>query len=205
MALTLSELPYALDALAPYISKETLETHYRQHHRAYIDKANALIDGTRLASLSLEHLVREARRPSALRVLFNNAAQAWNHGFFWQSLRSGAGGPPHGPIADRVRSDFGSYERLADDLATSAKSLFGSGWVWLVLDRTRLRIVQTSNADTPLTDNLRPLLTIDVWEHAYYLDYRNRRDAYVRSVIDHLLNWDFANQNLVRYESSSAA
>lgn len=205
MALTLPDLPYALDALAPYISKETMETHYRQHHRAYVDKANALVDGTRLASLSLEQLVKEARRQGALRVLFNNAAQAWNHGFFWQSLRPGAGGPPNGPIADRIRSDFGSYERLADDLATSAKSLFGSGWVWLALDRTRLRIVQTSNADTPLTDNFRPLLTIDVWEHAYYLDYRNRRDAYVRSVIDHLLNWDFANHNLVHYEASSAA
>jgi superoxide dismutase, Fe-Mn family len=196
MPIVLPSLPYAYDGLVPYISKETVEIHHGKHHRAYVDNVNKLVRDTSLAGIGLETLVMEAARDPSLRALLNNAAQAWNHAFLWRSLRPAGGGRPSGAIAERIHVDFGSYERLAERLAVSATTQFGSGWAWLVFDGTSLQVMQTSNADTPLLHDKIPLLTIDVWEHAYYIDYRNRRDAYVKSVIDNLLDWNFANANL---------
>jgi Fe-Mn family superoxide dismutase len=198
MPLALPSLPYAYDALAPYISKETLELHHGKHHRGYVDNVNKLAKGTKLATLDLENLMMEATRDPSLKTLLNNAAQAWNHAFFWRSLRPPGGRKPSGVLADRIRVDFGSYERLVERLVLAATTQFGSGWAWLVLDVTGLQVLQTSNADTPLLHEKMPLLTIDVWEHAYYVDYRNRRDTYVQAVIDHLLDWEFAEANLKR-------
>jgi Fe-Mn family superoxide dismutase len=205
MSLALPNLPYAYDALAPHISKETLELHHGKHHRAYVENVKKLVKDTKLAGFSLESLVLEAARDPSLRALLNNAAQAWNHAFLWQSLRPAGGAAPAGPIAERIHADFGSHERLVERLSVAATSQFGSGWAWLVLDGVRLQVVQTSNADTPILHGQVPLLTIDVWEHAYYVDYRNRRDAYVKAVIDHLLNWEFANANLERASAVAAA
>ena len=205
MSLTLPNLPYAYDALAPHISKETLELHHGKHHRAYVENVKKLVKDTKLAGFSLESLVLEAARDPSLKTLLNNAAQAWNHAFQWQSLRPAGGAAPAGPIAERIHADFGSHERLVERLSVAATSQFGSGWAWLVLDGARLQVVQTSNADTPILHGKVPLLTIDVWEHAYYVDYRNRRDAYVKAVIDHLLNWEFANANLERASAGVAA
>ena len=205
MPLVLPSLPYAYDALMPHISKETLELHHGKHHRAYVENVKKLVRDTRLAGFSLESLMLEAARDPSLRALLNNAAQAWNHAFLWRSLRPAGGGPPIGPIADRIHADFGSHERLVERLSMAATTQFGSGWAWLVLDGARLQVVQTSNADTPILHGQAPLLTIDVWEHAYYVDYRNRRDAYVQAVIEHLLNWDFANTNLARALATASA
>lgn len=205
MPIVLPSLPYAHDALVPYISKETLEIHHGKHHRAYVDNVNKLAKDTKLAGLGLEGLIMEAARDPFLRALLNNAAQAWNHTFFWHSLRPNGGGRPGGAIAERIRIDFGSYERLVERLAAAATTQFGSGWAWLVLNGTSLQVMQTSNADTPLLHGRIPLLTIDVWEHAYYIDYRNRRDAYVKAVIDHLLHWEFANANLERALAGASA
>ena len=196
MTVRLPPLPYADNALAPHISQETLEFHHGKHHRAYVDTVNRLTKDTRLATLTLEDLIVEAAKDPSLRALLNNAAQAWNHAFLWRSLRPAGGAPPSGALAERIRTDFGSHERLVERLILAATTQFGSGWAWLVLDKGVLNVVQTGNADTPLLHGQVPLLTIDVWEHAYYIDYRNRRDAYVRAVVDHLLNWDFARRGL---------
>jgi len=198
MPLALPSLPYAYDALAPYISEETLELHHGKHHRAYVDNVNKLVRDTELAGLDLESLMMAAARDPSLKTLLNNAAQAWNHAFLWRSLRPAGGRKPTGALAERISVDLGSYERLVERLALAATTQFGSGWAWLVLDVTGLQVVQTSNADTPLLHEKVPLLTIDVWEHAYYVDYRNRRDIYVKAVVDHLLDWEFAEANLKR-------
>lgn len=198
MPLALPNLPYAYDALAPYISEETLQLHHGKHHRAYVDNVNKLAKGTKFANFDLENLMMAATRDPSLKTLLNNAAQAWNHAFFWRSLRPAGGRKPSGVLADRIRVDFGSYERLVERLILAATTQFGSGWAWLVLDVTGLQVVQTSNGDTPLLHEKMPLLTIDVWEHAYYVDYRNRRDTYVQAVVDHLLDWEFAEINLKR-------
>jgi Fe-Mn family superoxide dismutase len=204
MPVVLPSLPYAYDALLPHVSKETLEFHHGRHHRAYVETVNRLIKDTRLAGLDLESLMTEAAKDPSLRALLNNAAQAWNHTFLWRSLRPPGGGPSTGAIADRIRVDFGSHERLAERLIVAATTQFGSGWAWLVLDGDSLQVMQTANADTPLLHGKVPLLTIDVWEHAYYIDYRNRRDAYVKAVVDYLLDWDFANANLERAAANAA-
>lgn len=196
MTVTLPALPYAYDALAPHISRETLEIHHGRHHRAYVDNVNRLVKDTRLTGLGLERLMKLAAGDSSLRSLLNNAAQAWNHAFLWNSLRAPGGAGPDGVLAERIRIDFGSQERLAEHLALAATTQFGSGWAWLATDGRTLQVVQTGNAGTPLLDGLIPLLAIDVWEHAYYIDYRNRRDTYVRAIIDNLLNWDFARRSL---------
>jgi Fe-Mn family superoxide dismutase len=201
MTIALPPLPYAHDALAPHISRETLEIHHGRHHRAYVDNVNKLVKDTRLAALGIEDVMEAAAKDPSLRALLNNAAQAWNHDFLWRSLRPAGGPRPAGALAERIRADFGSHERLAERLTVAATTQFGSGWAWLVVDGNALQVVQTSNADTPLLHGQVPLLTIDVWEHAYYIDYRNRRDAYARAVIDHLLNWDFA---AARLEQASA-
>ena len=202
MPIELPTLDYSFDALEPHISGATLKTHHGKHHKAYVDKTNALIAGTPLAGASLEEIVRHAAQrrahESAMTKLFNQAAQAWNHSFYWRSLRPPNDGKPQGALGDAIRGTFGSLPQFADALKSAATEQFASGWAWLVLDGRSLRIVTTSNADTPIVHGQRPLLTIDVWEHAYYLDYQNRRPDFVNAVIDKLLNWDFATENLAR-------
>ena len=186
----LPPLPYAEDALAPVISAETLALHHGRHHRKYVDTMNELLRGESLRASSLEELVRSAKGK-----LFNNAAQSWNHEFYWQSL-SPKKTRPSGALLSRIEKDFGSYERLAEQLAQAAAAQFGSGWAWLVEDAGRLAVVTTANADTPMAHGRRCLLTIDVWEHAYYVDYRNARPKYIETFLNQLLNWDFAAKNL---------
>lgn len=197
MLISLPPLPYAVDALEPHISRKTLSTHHDKHHRAYVEKANALATGARFAGQSLECVIRQAADQPAHRALFNNAAQAWNHAFYWNSLRP-EGGRPLGGVAKRIDAQFGDYETFCEQFVAAATGQFGSGWAWLVLDGERLAIASTSNADTPLAQGKTPLLTVDVWEHAYYLDYQNRRADHVAVVMDKLINWDFAEQNLKR-------
>lgn len=191
MAIELPPLPYAKNALAPHISEETLEYHYGKHHNAYVTNLNKAIDGTPNAGKSLEEIIKSSEGG-----VFNNAAQVWNHTFYWNSLKPGGGGEPTGAIADAIKESFGSYSAFREQFASAAATQFGSGWAWLVKDGSKLAIVKTPNAETPLTTSKKPLLTIDVWEHAYYIDYRNARPKYIDTYLDHLVNWDFANANL---------
>lgn len=184
-------LPFAEDALSPYIGKETVQYHYGRHYKANVDMLNKLTAGKPEAAQSLEQIVQNAQ-PGPL---FNNAAQVWNHAFYFRGLRPGAGGEPAGALAEAVKRDFGSYAAFREAYAQAAQGLFGSGWAWLVLDGGKLKIVQTSNADLPLRHGQWALFVIDVWEHAYYLDYRNQRPLYVGALLDHLANWDFAAEN----------
>ena len=181
----LPNLPYALDALQPFISARTLQIHHGKHHRAYVDKTNAL---TGNAAGSLEEIIVRAAGDSSKKALFNNAAQAWNHAFYWQSLKPAGGRVP------------GEFAKFVEELKAAAIGHFGSGWAWLVRDAAGLSVVTTANADTPLIHGQVPLLAIDVWEHAYYLDHQERRAEYVGAVVEHLLNWDFAVANLKRIE-----
>jgi Fe-Mn family superoxide dismutase len=201
MQITLPRLPYTYDALEPHISRATLEVHHDKHHRAYVEKTKALAKEVHLQDQPLESIIANTFGRERHEALFNNAAQAWNHSFYWRSLRPRGGGKPQGDLAERISADFGSFDSFTQAFATAATGRFGSGWAWLVLDGTALRVTSTSNADTPLAHGQVPLLTIDVWEHAYYLDRQNRRAEYVAAVIDHLLNWDFASQNLSRRKS----
>ena len=196
MSIELPSLPYAVDALEPHISKTTLEIHHGRHHRAYVEKAQSLVAGTPLAAASLEEIIAKTAGKKAKAPLFNNAAQAWNHAFYWNSLSPRGGGAPRGPLADLIDRDFASHAAFVDAFKAAAVGQFGSGWAWLVLDGDRLVISATGNADTPLAHDQVPLLTVDVWEHAYYLDYQNRRADYVATFLDKLANWDFASRNL---------
>lgn len=191
MTFALPTLPYAEDALAPHISAETIEYHYGKHHQAYIDNLNRAIADTPDADASLESIILGSTGPR-----FNNAAQVWNHTFFWNGLTPGGGGPPRGPVAQRIDADFGGYEPFRTQLVDAALTQFGAGWAWLVERDGGLAVMQTANADLPMTHGAKALWTIDVWEHAYYLDYRNRRGAFIDAVLDHLINWDFVNTNL---------
>ncbi len=192
----LPALPYAQDALAPVVSAETLSFHHGKHHKTYVDNLNKLVAGTDLAEAPLEKVIAAVAGKADRVGVFNNAAQTWNHTFFWNSMRPNGGGTPTGAVAKAIDAAFGSQENFKKEFANAAVTQFGSGWAWLVADKGALRIVKTANADTPLTMGLTPVLTIDVWEHAYYLDYQNRRADFVAAVIDRLLNWDFANANL---------
>ena len=194
----LPQLPYAQDALAPVISPETLSFHYGKHHKAYVDNLLKLVAGTDLAEQPLEAVIKAVAGKPDKAGIFNNAAQVWNHTFFWKSLRPNGGGAPTGQVAKAIEAAFGSHENFRKEFANAAMTQFGSGWAWLVADKGQLSIVKTPNADTPLTTGQTALLTIDVWEHAYYLDYQNRRADFVAAVIDKLLDWDFANANLAR-------
>jgi Superoxide dismutase len=196
MAILLPELPYAKDALAPYISAQTLEFHHDKHHAAYVTNANKLIAGTELADASLDEIVKAAAADPAKKGLFNNAGQVWNHTFYWNSMAPNGGGEPIGDIADAIKAGFGSYDAFSEQFAAAAVGQFGSGWAWLVLDGGKLKIETTANADTPLVHGKTPILTADVWEHAYYLDYQNRRPDYLKTFLAHLVNWNFANTNL---------
>ncbi len=198
MTYVLPDLPYDYGALAPHISADTLRLHHDKHHRAYLENVARLVRGTDLADKPLEHIIRHSAADRSSRVLFNNAAQAWNHEFYWHSMRPSGGGKPHGPIAERIDLELGDHEAFAEQFASAATRQFGSGWAWLVLAAGRLKIVQTSNGDTPIARGQAPLLTLDVWEHAYYLDFQNRRAEYVAAFIAHLINWDFVNENLER-------
>lgn len=195
MSLTLPPLPYALDALEPHISRRTLAAHHGSHHAAYVEKTRALVRRTPLESASLEEIVRFSAE-SRQGPLFNAAAQAWNHAFYWRSMRPGGGGEAHGAVAQLIAEGFGSQQAFSQEFVTAAGDQFGSGWAWLVLDDNQLRITATSNAQTPLVTAQVPLLTIDVWEHAYYLDVQHRRLDYIAAFLAHLVDWEFANQNL---------
>jgi Fe-Mn family superoxide dismutase len=192
----LPPLPYAENALGPVISANTIGFHYGKHHKGYVDTLNKLIAGTQLADLSLEKLIAETAGKADKAAIFNNAAQIWNHTFYWRSLRSKGGGKPPAALQQRIEASFGNLDACKKELATAAAAQFGSGWVWLVLEAGKLKVVKTGNAETPLTKGVKPLLTIDVWEHAYYLDYQNRRADYVNGVLDKLINWGFAADNL---------
>jgi superoxide dismutase, Fe-Mn family len=196
MAFELQPLPWPSEALGDHMSAETLQYHHGRHHRAYVDKVNRMVAGTPLARDSLVDVVHAARLQEDL-PLFNNAAQVWNHNFFWQCLAPPGGGRPYGDLAELIRHDFGSVAGLLDRLAREATNHFSNGWIWLLLDRDRLRVASLHDADTPLVHaGMKPLLAIDVWEHAYYIDYRNARADYVRRLLDNLVNWDFVARNI---------
>ncbi|MBU4012429.1 MAG: superoxide dismutase [Proteobacteria bacterium] len=193
MTISLPVLPYGKNALAPYMSQQTIEYHYGKHHNAYVTNTNKLIEGTDLSNQDLENIIKKTSKDTSMSSIFNNAAQVWNHSFYWACMKPGGGGPPSGAIAERIASDFGSYEKFAEQFKNAGITQFGSGWAWLILKDNHLEIMKTSNADTPLAHGLKPLLTVDVWEHAYYLDYQNRRPDYLASFLEHLINWDFVN------------
>ncbi|MCX6149334.1 MAG: superoxide dismutase [Ignavibacteriales bacterium] len=196
MAITIPELPYPKEALEPYISAKTLEFHYGKHHNAYVVNTNKLIEGTELSDATLELIISKTYGDSFRVGLFNNAAQVWNHSFYWNSIKPNGGGNPTGKIADKIESDFGNYQKFVEEFKNAGATQFGSGWAWLVIENHKLKIIKTTNADTPIVHNLKPLLTVDVWEHAYYLDYQNRRPDYLSTFIEKLINWDFVNKNL---------
>lgn len=196
MAFELPALPYANNTLEPHISAKTLEFHHGKHHNAYVVNLNNLIKDTPLASAPLEKIIRDTAGDAAKAGVFNNAAQVWNHTFYWKALKPKGGGAPTGKVAARIDEAFGGYAAFREQFKTAAVTQFGSGWAWLVLDGGSLKVVKTANADTPIAHGQTPLITCDVWEHAYYLDYQNRRPDYVDTFLDHLVNWDFAAANL---------
>ena len=203
MTIKIPKLPYAMDALEPHISTETMEFHYDKHHRGYVDKLNKLIEGTRFEDLPLEQIIISAREQAEIDIL-NNAAQAWNHAFFWQCLSPKGQSEPVGRIRDLIEDEFGGIDKFKEDFRAAATSQFGSGWTWLVLDSGKLRIMSTTNADSPIGTDMTPLLTLDVWEHAYYLDYRNERARYVDAFLDRLIDWKFALDNVQVAEKGTA-
>lgn len=192
----LPALPFADDALDPVISAKTIGFHYGKHHKGYVDNLNKMVAGTEFAGLTLEALIRGTAGKADKIAIFNNASQAWNHTFFWNSLKAKGGGEPPALLKQKIEAAFGSVDGCKKELTTAATTQFGSGWAWLVLDGDKLKVVKTGNADSPLTTAMKPLLTIDVWEHAYYLDYQNRRADFVAAVLDKLINWEFAAANL---------
>jgi superoxide dismutase, Fe-Mn family len=196
MTIQLPDLPYAKDALAPNIGARTLEFHHDKHHAAYVTNANKLLAGTPLEDKALEDIVLAAAADPAKKGLFNNAGQVWNHNFLWQSMKPNGGGKPAGELAERIAADFKSYEDFAAAFTAAAVGQFGSGWAWLVLDNGTLKVEGTANADNPLVHGKTALITCDVWEHAYYLDFQNRRPDYVKTFLEKLVNWDFAAANL---------
>ena len=191
MAIELPALPYAQDALAPHISGETLDFHYGKHHQAYVTNLNKMIDGTADADKSLEDIIKGADGGK-----FNNAAQVWNHSFYWNCMKPGGGGNPSGALADALARDFGSVDTFKTEFKQACLTQFGSGWAWLIQDDDKLSIMKTANADLPLAHGKSALLTCDVWEHAYYIDYRNARGGYVDAFLEHLINWDFVAGNM---------
>ena len=196
--ITLPALPYEQNALEPVISANTLSFHYAKHHKTYVDTLNKLVTGTEFADMPLEQIVRATAGHADKAAIFNNAAQAWNHTFYWRSLKPRGGGEPPAILKRLMESSFGSVEGCKKELAHAAVEQFGSGWAWLTQDGDKLKIVKTGNANTPMAQGSKPLLTIDVWEHAYYLDYQNRRPDYVKALLDKLVNWEFAAENLGR-------
>ncbi len=192
----LPPLPYADSALNPVISANTIGFHYRKHHKGYVDNLNKLVAGTEFADLPLEKIITETAGKPDKTAIFNDAAQTWNHTFYWRSLGPKGGGELPLVLKQEIEASFVTLDACKKELANAATSQFGSGWAWLVLDAGKLKVVKTGNADFPLTRGMKPLLTIDVWEHAYYLDYQNRRADYVNLVLEKLINWGFAMENL---------
>ncbi len=197
MAITLPALPYADDALLPHITPETFSYHHAKHHNAYVVNLNNLIKDTDLADQDLEAIIKAVAGDASKAGVFNNAAQVWNHTFYWNSMKPNGGGKPTGAISAKIDEDFGSYEKFVELFTAAATTQFGSGWAWLVVGADgKLAVTKTANADTPLVHGQKALLTIDVWEHAYYIDFRNMRPKYITTFLESLVNWDFANANL---------
>lgn len=196
--ITLPALPYAKDALEPHLSAETLDFHHGKHHQAYVTNLNNLIKDTDLAGQSLVEIILASAKDASKAGIFNNSAQIWNHTFYWNSMKPNGGGAPTGPLAAKIDEAFGSYDKFKEEFKQAALTQFGSGWAWLVADEVngKLSIMKTPNADTPLAHGKIAVLTVDVWEHAYYIDYRNRRPDYVTTFLDKLVNWDYANAKL---------
>lgn len=194
--ITLPDLPFAKEALAPHISANTLDFHHGKHHKTYVDNLNKLLADTNLEGKTLEEIIRESAGDNLRIGIFNNAAQVWNHTFYWRCLKPQGGGPPTGVAAKKIAATWGSFEKFSDEFINAGLTQFGSGWAWLVSDGSALRITKTANADTPVAHGLKPLLTVDVWEHAYYLDYQNRRGDYLKTFMGKLINWEFVNLNL---------
>lgn len=191
-AFTLPPLPYAQEALEPYLSAKTIGFHYGKHHQTYVDNLNKLVVGTPMASQTVEDIIKSTTGVADKAAVFNNAAQVWNHSFYWTSMKPGGGGQPTGRLAEMIDKCFGSFDKFKEAFVAAGVGQFGSGWVWLVQDGDELKVLKTSNADTPIAHGQTPLLTCDVWEHAYYLDYQNRRKDYLQTFLDHLVNWDGA-------------
>ncbi len=198
MPFTLPDLPYAQNALEPYISANTMSFHHGKHHNAYVVNLNNLVKDGEMASLSLEDIIKKTAGDSSKAGIFNNAAQIWNHTFFWNSMKPQGGGKPTGKIAEKIEKDLDGYDAFKEAFKQAAATQFGSGWAWLVLDKGTLKVTKTGNAELPMTQGQTALLTLDVWEHAYYLDYQNRRPDFITTYLDSLVNWDFANANLAK-------
>lgn len=196
MTFTLPELPYAQNALEPYVSANTLSFHYGKHHQAYVTNLNNLVKDTPLEKATLEEVIKESAKDASKAGVFNNSAQVWNHTFFWNCMKPNGGGAPKGEVAKMIDRDLGGYDKFKEDFKQAAVTQFGSGWAWLALEGNKLKIVKTSNADLPMVHGQKALLTVDVWEHAYYLDYQNRRPDFVTAFIDNLINWEFVERNL---------
>ncbi len=196
MPIMLPELPYGKDALEPYISARTLEFHHDKHHKAYVDNANKLLAGNPLENEESEVIITKAANDPKQVGIFNNVAQAWNHSFYWNCMKLGGGKSPSGPIAEKINSDFGNFAKFIEEMKNAGATQFGSGWAWLVIEGGKLKVIKTPNAENPIAHGMYPLLTMDVWEHAYYLDYQNRRPDYIAAFLDNLVNWDFVNSRL---------
>jgi Fe-Mn family superoxide dismutase len=197
MTITLPPLPYEKNALAPHISENTLNFHYGKHHQGYVNNLNNLIKDSEFANLNLEEIIKKSANDNSKVAIFNNSAQIWNHTFYWNSMKPNGGGKPEGKLLELINQSFGSFEEMLNQFKVAATTQFGSGWAWLVLEGEKLKIVKTANAETPLTNhNQKPLLTIDVWEHAYYLDFQNARPNYIDVFFNNLVNWQFASENL---------
>lgn len=196
MPFELPVLPYTKEALEPYISEKTMDVHYGRHHQTYVTNLNNLVESTELSQATLEIIILETSGDPSRAGIFNNAAQIWNHTFFWKSMKPKGGGKPSNVLADRIEETFGSIDAFKEQFKQAGMTQFGSGWVWLVLDGGVLKIVKTPNAMTPMAMGLKPLLVCDVWEHAYYLDYQNRRPDFLQAFLDHLINWNFVEANL---------
>ena len=196
MPITFPDLPYLKDALEPYISARTFEFHHGKHHKAYVDNANKFLSESPLAKEDSETIIMKTAGDSKQVSIFNNVAQVWNHTFFWNCMKKGGGKAPSGEIGERIKKELGGYEKFVEEFKNAGVTQFGSGWAWLALDGSKLRIMKTANADNPIAHKMKPLLTVDVWEHAYYLDYQNRRPDFLSAFIDNLINWDFVNSQL---------
>ncbi|MBD0267347.1 superoxide dismutase [Pseudanabaena sp. FACHB-2040] len=196
MGYELPPLPYAYDALEPHVSKSTLEFHHDKHHAAYVSKYNEMIQGTEFESKPIEEVIKAIAGNPDKQGMFNNGAQAWNHTFYWNSMKPNGGGTPTGDLASKIDADFGGFDKFAEAFKSAGATQFGSGWAWLVLDNGTLKVTKTANADNPLTQGQVPLFTMDVWEHAYYLDYQNSRPNYMDAFLKNVVNWDFAAQNM---------
>jgi len=202
MTFKLPPLPYAENALEPYLSAKTLQFHHGKHHQTYIDTLNKLVEEHGLEEQTLEQLIQATYRDEPKMAVFNNAAQVWNHNFFWPCMKKNGGGEPEGELAKAIKHDFGSVDKFATEFEEAATTQFGSGWAWLVFDAGKLKVIKTPNAVDPVAGRQAALLTCDVWEHAYYLDYQNRRPDFAKAFVEHLINWDFVAENFAKAQES---